>query len=191
VKQWRTLDARLALDHPVLRVELARRRRADGLEHDFVRLHSPDWVNVIPVTPEGRVVLIRQWRQGADEVALEIPGGIIDPGETPAQAAARELLEETGHRAASLDHLGWVHPNPALFSNRCHTFLARDVHDHQPQRPEDVEEIEVFTVAAVELPGLVAGGAITHSLVVAALARWWLLGGWPVGADGSRRGGDS
>lgn len=185
MRQWRTLDSRLALDHPVLRVEQARRRRSDGLEHEFVRLHSPDWVNVIPVTPEGRVVLIRQWRQGTDQEALEIPGGIIDPGETPAQAAARELLEETGYQAPALTALGWVSPNPALFSNRCYTFLASGAVNHQPQRPEDVEEIAVLTVAAAELPGLVADGSIDHSLVVAALAKWWLMGGWP-GARGSR-----
>lgn len=188
---WRTLESSLLLDHAVLRVEKARRQRADGLRHDFVRLHSPDWVNVIPVTPEGRVVLIRQWRQGTDQVALEIPGGIIDPGETPAQAAVRELLEETGFRAANLAHLGWVHPNPALFSNVCHTFLASGAYADQPQRPEDVEEIEVTSVAAEELPGLVAGGAITHSLVVAALTKWWLAGGWPGRADDSPKGGDS
>ena len=177
VKLWRTQASRTILDHPVLRVDAQLRRRDDGLEHEFLVLSSPDWVNIIPVTIQGRVVLIRQWRHGIREAALEIPGGMVDPGETPAQAAARELLEETGCRAESLVDLGWVHPNPALFSNRCHTFLALGARRVQAQRTEDDEEIEVLTVAADELPGLVAAGHISHSLVVAALCKWWLVGG--------------
>jgi len=177
VRRWQNQDTRAILDRPVLRVAAQIRRREDGLEREFLVLSAPDWVNIIPVTSQGRVVLIRQWRHGVCQTALEIPGGMVDPGETPAQAAARELLEETGHRAGSLEDLGWVHPNPALFDNRCHTFLARDCQRVQAQRTEDDEEIEVLEVAAGELPGLVAGGGISHSLVVAALCKWWLAAG--------------
>jgi 8-oxo-dGTP pyrophosphatase MutT (NUDIX family) len=140
---WRNLTSRAILDRPVLRVETHIRRRDDGLEREFLVLSAPDWVNIIPVTSRGRVVLIRQWRHGVNQTALEIPGGMVDPGESPVQAAARELLEETGHRAGKLEDLGWVHPNPALFGNRCHTFLARDCRRVQAQRTEDDEEIEL------------------------------------------------
>ena len=177
MRSWRNLASRAVLDHPVLRVDAQARRRDDGLEREFLVLSAPDWVNIIPVTIPGRVVLIRQWRHGIAQTALEIPGGMVDPGETPAQAAARELLEETGHQAGSLADLGWVHPNPALFGNRCHTFLAQNCQRVQEQRTEDDEEIEVREVAAGELPGLVAGGGISHSLVVAALCKWWLAAG--------------
>ena len=140
-------------------------------------LDCPGWVNVIATTPEGQVVLIRQWRHGIQGVTLEIPGGMVDPGEDPMAAGARELLEETGYQAAELIPLGWVDPNPALFNNRCHTFWAQDavwVHD---ARPEDTEDIEVLLTPRKDLPSLVASGRITHSLVVAALSLFWLRTG--------------
>ena len=180
---WRTLGSRLALDHPVLRVEQVTRRRSQGPPHDFIVLHSPDWVNVVPVTADRRVVLIRQWRQGSEGESLEIPGGLVDPGETPQQAGARELMEETGYRAGSMVYLGKVNPNPALFDNNCHSFLALDARPAGPCSPDDSEHIEVVTTPLAELPGLVRRGAITHSLVVTALALLWLREGLAPGAD--------
>jgi 8-oxo-dGTP pyrophosphatase MutT (NUDIX family) len=177
MQPWHTLESTLALDHPVLKVERARRRRDTGQEHEFVLLHSPDWVNVVPLTAEGQVVLIRQWRQGSQQTTLEIPGGIIDPGESPAQAGARELREETGYLAAELVHLGQVNPNPALFSNICHTFLALDCRLDGDQRLDPTEHIEVVTVPKGDLPGLVRRGEIVHSLVISALSFFWLAGG--------------
>lgn len=184
---WRTRRSRLALDHPVLRVEQVTRQRADGLSHDFVVLRAPDWVNVLPVTPQGQVVLIRQWRQGSQAPSLEIPGGIVDPGESPQEAGARELLEETGYVAGRLIHLGQVNPNPALFDNTCHTFLAQDAVPRAAQRLDDGERIEVLTRPVADLPGLVADGSINHSLVLSALCFFWLRGAWP--PPGARFGG--
>jgi 8-oxo-dGTP pyrophosphatase MutT (NUDIX family) len=177
MRPWRTVESRLALDHPVLKVERALRRRDNGQEHEFVLLHSPDWVNVVPLTAEGRVVLIRQWRQGSQEATLEIPGGLIDPGEGPAQAGGRELREETGYLAGEMVFLGKVNPNPALFSNTCHTFLARDCRLDGDQRLDSTERIEVVTVPVQALPGLVRRGEIVHSLVISALSFFWLAGG--------------
>lgn len=172
--KWQTLASRLALDHPVLKVEQALRQSRDGQRHEFVLLSSPDWVNVVPLIDDGRVVLIRQWRQGSQQEELEIPGGIIDPGETPQEAGARELREETGFQAGEMIHLGQVNPNPALFNNTCHTFLARGCRPDGPLRLDDSERIEVVTMPVASLPGLVAEGRIRHSLVVAALCFFWL-----------------
>jgi 8-oxo-dGTP pyrophosphatase MutT (NUDIX family) len=162
------------LDHPVLRVDLAQRSLGDEPAHEFVVLHSPDWVNVVPITSHGQVVLIRQWRHGIAEEALEIPGGIIDPGETPMIAGARELAEETGYEPKRMEPLGWVHPNPALFSNRCYTCLALDCHEAGPPRPEDTEQIQVELRPLDQVPQLIRSGEISHSLVVAAFTRYWL-----------------
>lgn len=149
-------------------------RRGDGLERDFVVLASPDWVNVVPLTADGQVVLIRQFRVGSNDWTIEIPGGMIDPGERPIDAAAREMREETGYDADELVYLGKVNPNPALFENTCYTFLAKNAAPKAGQRLDEGEMIEVFTAPLAELPAMVADGRIDHSLVVSALAFFWL-----------------
>lgn len=171
--KWTTLNTEVMLDHPVLRVERQKRQKGP-LTGDIVVLHSPDWVNVVPLTSEGKVVLIRQWRHGSQQPALEIPGGLVDPGETPRQAGARELAEETGYQARELVYLGKVNPNPALFSNTCHTYLGVDAVLKGPPRLEESEEIEVLTVDQDELPALIKDGQIDHCIVIAALTFFWL-----------------
>ncbi len=180
LRPWRDVARRLCLQRRVLTVAEVHRRRRDGVEDDFVILESPEWVNVVALTPRNEVVLIRQWRHGIGEVALEIPGGMVDPGESPAQAAVRELSEETGYRAPHWEPLAWVHPNPALFTNRCHTFLARNAVPADAPHPDPHEEIEVLTLPLDELPALVRRGDISHSLVVSALCHLWLRLGWPL-----------
>ena len=170
---WKILESTEVLDHPVLRVTRSRRRLGEHVG-DFVTLHSPDWVNVVPVTREGRVVLIKQWRHGSQDWAVEIPGGLVDPGETPAQAAARELAEETGYSAPELTFLGKVNPNPALFDNDCYTYLALDASQEAEPQPEAGEVIEVFTVEPEQLPAMVASGEVDHCIVIAALTFFWL-----------------
>lgn len=144
-------------------------RPPDGGEPaPFYRIESPDWINVVPIDRDGRVVLIRQYRFGVESFTLEIPGGMCDPGESPAVSARRELLEETGYAPGELIDLGWVHPNPAVQSNRCHTFLARDAHRVAEPSPDEHEAFEVSLVERAAIRGLIAGRQITHALVVSA-----------------------
>jgi len=144
----------------------------DGEIYDFFRIEAGDWVNVVPITPEGEVVMVAQYRHGARRVMLEIPGGMVDPGEDPAAAAARELLEETGYEAGRVDRLGDVNPNPALFGNRLHLFVAHDVVWKRAIQNSGREETSVELVARDALPQLVRSGEINHALVVAAF--YWL-----------------
>ncbi|MBI5490357.1 MAG: NUDIX hydrolase [Deltaproteobacteria bacterium] len=136
-----------------------------------------DWTNVIPVTQDGRVILIRQFRAGARQVTLEIPGGLVEPGETPLEAAKRELREETGYSAADWTPLGSVQPNPAIQGNRCHTFLARGAVPTGGLALEPMEDIEVEPVPLAAVPGLIARSEIEHTLVISAFVRMWLAGG--------------
>jgi 8-oxo-dGTP pyrophosphatase MutT (NUDIX family) len=145
-----------------------------GQSHTFYRIDADDWVNVVPVTPDNEIVMVRQYRHGARKVTLEIPGGIIDPDETPAEAAARELLEETGYRGLVAEPLGAVNPNPAVFGNRCYSFLVRGVEEVAAIQNSATEETLVERVPAADLPRLLTSGAIDHALVVAAL-HWYAL----------------
>lgn len=140
----------------------------DGKHHPRVILEAPDWVNIIPVTRSGEVVLIRQFRFGVWQDSLEIPGGMVDPGEDPQAAAVRELEEETGYVPAQVIPLGWVHPNPALQSNRCHSFLALDCEQRHEGALDEGEDITVELHPRAGVPQLILSGKISHSLVVAA-----------------------
>jgi ADP-ribose pyrophosphatase len=145
-----------------------------GAEHDFYIIESENWINIIPLTSGHQVVMIRQYRHGSREVTLEIPGGLVDPGDTPEEAAARELLEETGYRAAKLLQIGVVSPNPAIFNNRCYTFLAQNVMKIHDPMPDQAEDIEVVLIPLTEIPDLILKGTIDHALVITAFC-WYFL----------------
>jgi 8-oxo-dGTP pyrophosphatase MutT (NUDIX family) len=148
-----------------------------GDEHPRVFIDTPEWCNIIAVTPEDQLVLIRQYRFGVGASTLEIPGGLVERGEDPAAAAARELEEETGYVAGRVVPLGSVHPNPALQGNRCHSFLALDCVKHHEGRQDHGEDIAVELHPRAEVPRLILEGQITHSLVVVAFFLERLRGG--------------
>ena len=142
--------------------------------HDFHVIESRDWINIIPITPDGHVVMVEQYRHGSREITLEIPGGIVDPGDTPQGAGARELLEETGYQTEDWAQIGEVNPNPAIFSNRCFTFLARKVKKVADPKPDQAEDIETILVPLVDIPELIRQGRIDHAIVVAAFHFYFL-----------------
>jgi ADP-ribose pyrophosphatase len=171
--EWTDLHTEELHDCRVFRVGRVRTRSPrSGDVHDFYRIDASDWVNVVPVTAAGEVVMVRQYRHGLRALTLEIPGGMVDAGESPEEAAARELLEETGHRAAVLEPLGSVNPNPALFGNRVHMYVARGAERVGPVRNEGLEETVVELIPGRRIADLLRRGAIDHALVVAALYRY-------------------
>jgi ADP-ribose diphosphatase len=148
---------------------------------EFTVVAAPAWVNVAAATPEGRLVLVRQFRFGIDEFSLELPGGVVEPGEDPLAAGVRELREETGFAGASARILGSVHPNPAIQDNRCHVVLVEGAVRTGPTAWDPDEEIEVSTAPIADVLAWARAGRITHSLVVCALflleAAWRERGG--------------
>lgn len=169
IKPWKCIRSRPAQSFRVFSIRTDKTiSPRTGIEHDFYVIESRDWINIIPLTTDHQVIMIRQYRHGSREVTLEIPGGLVDPGDTPEKAAARELLEETGYRAKKWTQIGVVNPNPALFNNRCYTFLAQDIKKMAAPTPDQTEDIEVVLIPLKKIPGLILKGEIDHAMVITA-----------------------
>ena len=138
-------------------------------EQDFFVINAPDWVNVVALTPDHHLVLVRQFRYGTSDFSLEIPGGVIDAGEDAVEAGVRELREESGYVGTSAHLLGTVHPNPAMQSNRCHLVLVEDARPGTELDWDPDEEFEIMTKPVDEVYALAGTGGITHAMVLNAL----------------------
>lgn len=175
VGNWTTHSTHRVFDARVFSIDKVDRSH-DSKRDDFYIINSHDWVNIIAITNENDVLLIEQFRHGTADITIEIPGGLIDPSDpTIESAAARELLEETGFKATSLEYLGYVYPNPALQGNRCHTCLATDIEYSGQQHLDANEEIDVIKIPITDIPQWIKTGRITHSLVIAAFAHYFSL----------------
>lgn len=158
----------MVYDHPLFSLEEQQLEAEGGDQRQALVLSPTDWVNVVPIDPDNRVVMVRQWRFGTAAESLEIPGGMVDPGESQRKAAERELLEETGYRAASWECIGEIDPNPAIQSNCCGLWLATDLERVGDPAGDGDEEISLEWVDLDSVPELIRSGSIRHALVVAA-----------------------
>jgi len=180
LRPWRPIHRETVGSYRVFDVQRVELEDGEGRPRgDAFVFGVPDWCNVVALTPDDQVVLVWQYRFGSGAMSLEIPGGVVDPGEAPDRAARRELREETGYEADAWQPLLVVQPNPALQNNRCHTYLARGARPRLVERQPGLataatdfdaqEELETVLVPAHRIPDLLDGGQVTHSLVQGAL----------------------
>jgi ADP-ribose pyrophosphatase len=168
---WKTVESRKVYQTRIFDLHHHRRHHQQRGHHDFYTLEAPDWVNIIPLTDDENVVMVRQFRHGTESFTLEIPGGMVDADDAdPKTAARREMQEESGYDSEDIVELGKVHPNPAIQANYCHTFLARGVQPGEKIELDTTEETEVVLVPLTSIKELIASGEITHALVIAAFS---------------------
>jgi 8-oxo-dGTP pyrophosphatase MutT (NUDIX family) len=173
IKPWQVTHSEPQLDCRVFKVRKdVTVNPRNGQTHEMFVLENPNWMNIIPLTPDNQVVMVRQWRHGTRSVHLETPGGLMEEGESPEECARRELLEETGYEAGEVMPLGTVHPNPALQNNLQHYVLATNCRRVAELNLDHAEDIEVELVPLARVPELIARGAITHGIVIGGF--YWL-----------------
>jgi 8-oxo-dGTP pyrophosphatase MutT (NUDIX family) len=159
-------------------VYMSRRRDHTGRKATFTIVEAPDWCNVIAPVHHAELgdcfVMARQFRHASGTITVEFPGGVVDPGEEPARAAARELLEETGYAASNIRLIGVTFPNPAIMTNRAFTYLAMDATFSGDQELDEHEHLDVELVPVSQIRGLERPDFHTHSIMLAAL-HWYEL----------------
>lgn len=170
LKRWKRSATERVAQFRVFGVDRHAMHDGEGAARgEFFTFACRDWCNVVALTDDDEIVLVWQYRPGTDAMSLEIPGGVIDEGESPVESARRELLEETGFAVDALEPLLTIEPNPALQGNRCFTFLASGARRVAEPNFDAQEELEVVLVQRSEVAALLDGGYVTHALVHSAL----------------------
>lgn len=167
---WELVDSRPDREYDLFSVRINRNRSPrTGELHEFQVLDSPDWVAVIPITVGNEMVLVKQYRHGTGLLSLEPPGGLVKAGQDPEQSGSEELEEETGYVAPNLELLGWMHPLPALFTNKFYVYLAKDANPRGNKNPDETEELDTVIVPVHQVREMIRSGQITCGIMIAAL----------------------
>jgi 8-oxo-dGTP pyrophosphatase MutT (NUDIX family) len=171
IQRWKKLSSKAMANYRVfnIRSDLKVSPRT-GREHDFYVIEAVNWVHVIALTREGKLVMVEQYRHGSDTIELELAGGMIDPSDvSPLEAGLRELREETGYEGAKAEIIGQIYANPAIMNNICYTVLVRDCELRHNPELDHAEDLAVTLVDVADIPRLIQQGRIGHSLVVVGL----------------------
>ena len=169
IKKWEKNKSKYLLDNKIFKM------REDDVtspkyqtNHKVWVMEVPTWVNIIPITSDGEVILVNQYRFGLEKTSLEIPGGMADYGEDPKTAAIRELKEETGYEGDKVIEIGRVESNPAIMSNHTYSYLALNCVQSGEQNLDGTEDIEIVKKHIDDIPSLIKNKKIEHALVVSA-----------------------
>lgn len=137
--------------------------------YEFQVISSSEWVAVVPLTPDGKVVMVRQYRHGSKTLSLEPPGGLVKEGQHPLESGREELEEETGYIADEYILLGVLDPMPALFTNKFHIYLAKNAVPAGAINPDETEDLETILLTPTEVREFIRSGEITSAVMIAAL----------------------
>ncbi|MEM0963008.1 MAG: NUDIX hydrolase [Bacteroidota bacterium] len=170
IRPWTPLASKTLIDRWWMRLRVDRVRLPTGaVLEEYHVAEYPDWACVLPLTEHGDAVLVEQYRYGIDRTILELPAGAIDTGESPAEAASRELTEETGYASGQLDVLGKLAVEPGRHTNYGHVFVAHQCRRAGEPVLDETEDLRVLTVASGDLVALVEAGEIAHGVHAAAI----------------------
>ena len=174
IKKWTTLSSRYIIKRPWLTARVDEVQLPDGrINPEHYVLEYPDWVNVIAITTQQQMVMIRQYRHAVDDVLIELCAGVAEQGETPLQAAQRELLEETGFAGGTWSKLMTIGQNPSICTNITHCFLAQGVERVSEQSLDPGEDIEVLLMSPQQVYDLLAKDQMLQALMAAPLWRYF------------------
>ena len=173
-KKWKILSTEYLVQRPWLTARRDVAQLPDGrINHEYYVLEYPDWVNIIAITRDGKMVLERQYRHALGNTCYELPCGVIEKGETPLEAAKRELLEETGFAGGEWKEWMTLSPNPATSTNLAHSFLAVDVEKVSGQHLDATEDIDVYILEQDYVRELLQDNQILQALMAAPLWKFF------------------
>lgn len=165
IKPWKVLET--SYFRPRFRIDTC--ELANGTLLDATIFEFRMWANIVALTRDGKVVMVKQYRHGICDVLLEFPGGVVEDGEDPQEGAKRELLEETGYTTSRMIQVARLYPNPALQTNALYCYLALDVEKTDEQALDAGEDIEVHLVPLDEVVEMAKRGDFPHALMTAVL----------------------
>lgn len=175
-KVWNVIDSEYVVDRPWLKARRDTVELPTGVVYpEYYVLEYPDWVNVIAINREGRFVMVEQYRHGLGRVQTEICAGAMEPGETPLEAARRELAEETGYTGGEWEPWMVISGNPSTTNNLTHCFIARNVELTMPQHLDRTEDIAVKHLSEMEVVALLMDDDMKQSLMAAPLWKYFAL----------------
>lgn len=170
ISKWKTLSSEYLVQRPWATLRVDECELPDGrIASEYYVLEYPNWVNVVALTEDNQIIMVRQYRHSADIISLEIPGGVIDGDEEPVVAARRELLEETGYLFEDIELVSTLYPNPATSDNVTYGFLAKGGKKVQEQNLDEHEDIEVLLYSVEEVKQLLIENKIPQALHASAL----------------------
>ncbi len=176
--KWKIVESEYLFNRPWLTVRRDKVELPDGRTNDeFYVLEYPDWVNVIAITRDGEFVMERQYRHGIGLTCYEICAGVIEKGETPLDAAKRELLEETGYGNGQWKEIMTISGNSSTTNNYTHCFVATGVEKIGTQHLDHTEDISVHLLSRQEVEALLENNLISQALMAAPLWRYFCTNG--------------